>query len=213
MLNNNSIKRRKNYWTKNETELLKEAVSKYGKKWSIIQQKYPEFKENNRSQIDLKDKWRNLEGRNKFSLDSGDRETLDYIVSRRIKSKRPKRSKSKRSKSKRSKSKRSKRRSKRRSKSKRSKSKRSKSKRSKSRKINKAKYIIYSKEGCPYCRDAKELLKSKNIPFKEIKVTDSNIEKIYKKIDNKTKKYRYFPIIFKNNIFIGGFSDLDKNNL
>ena len=198
MLNNNSIKRRKNYWTKNETELLKEAVSKYGKKWSIIQQKYPEFKENNRSQIDLKDKWRNLEGRNKFSLDSGDRETLDYIVSRRIKSKRPKISKSKRPK---------------RSKSKRSKSKRSKSKRSKSRKINKAKYIIYSKEGCPYCRDAKELLKSKNIPFKEIKVTDSNIEKIYKKIDNKTKKYRYFPIIFKNNIFIGGFSDLDKNNL
>ena len=183
MLNNNSIKRRKNYWTKNETELLKEAVSKYGKKWSIIQKKYPEFKENNRSQIDLKDKWRNLEGRSKFSLDSGDRETLDYIVSRRIKSKRPKRSKSKRS------------------------------KRSKSRKINKCKYIIYSKEGCPYCRDAKELLKSKNIPFKEIKVTDSNIEKIYKKIDNKTKKYRYFPIIFKNNIFIGGFSDLDENNL
>ena len=152
MLNNNSIKRRKNYWTKNETELLKEAVSKYGKKWSIIQKKYPEFKENNRSQIDLKDKWRNLEGRSKFSLDSGDRETLDYIVSRRIKSKRPKRSKSKRPK--RSKSKRPKR-----SKSKRPK--RSKSKRSKSRKINKCKYIIYSKEGCPYCRDAKELLKSK----------------------------------------------------
>ena len=79
---------------------------------------------------------------------------------------------------------------------------------------NKKPLVIYFyKEGCPYCRDAKELLKSKNIPFKEIKVTDSNIEKIYKKIDNKTKKYRYFPIIFKNNIFIGGFSDLNKNNL
>jgi glutaredoxin len=247
-MNITSPRRQKNYWTKKETEILKEAVYKHGKKWSVIQKEYSIFKENNRSQIDLKDKWRNLEGRKKpILLDSGDHETLNYIILRRLKSKSKskkrnkksavrgknmiiskskkrsknkskskkrsnkssiKRSKSKSNKrSKKSSIKRSKSKSKKRSKKSSIKRSKNKSKKSKS----KPKYIIYSIEGCSYCKEAKELLKSKKIPFKEIKVTDSNIEKIYKNIDKKTKKYRYFPIIFKNNIFIGGFSDLDKN--
>ena len=215
-----SLRRRKNYWTKKETEILKDAVSKYGKKWSIIQQKYPVFIENGRTQVDLKDKWRNLNGRSKIRLDSGDYETLNYIISER--NYRPKRKSKKGSKRSTKSYRRSKKTSKRKSKkgSKRSKksyrrSKKTSRRKSKkgSMKVSKIKYTIYSKEGCPYCNDAKKLLKDQNIPFKEIKVTDSNIETIYKKIDNKTNKYRYFPIIFKNDIFIGGFSDLDKNNL
>ena len=178
---NKSTRRKKNYWTKKETELLKDAVSNYGKKWSIIQQKNPEFKENGRTQIDLKDKWRNLNGRSKIMLDSSDYETLNYIIANRHNYQKTSKRKSKTSKRK-----------------------------SKTPK-RKSKYIIYSKEGCPYCKDAKELLKSKNILFKEIKITDSNIQNIYKKIDSKTKNYRYFPIIFKNDIFIGGFSELKSN--
>jgi glutaredoxin 3 len=236
-----SLRRKKNYWSKNETDILKEAVSQYGKKWSKIEKMYPIFNENGRTQIDLKDKWRNLNKNNKIILlDAGDYETLNYIISRKEKRKSPNGSRRKspngsrrKSPKKKSKSPNGSRRkspkkkykspngSRRkypngsRRKSPKKKSKSPNGSRRKSPKVSKRKteYIIYSKEGCPYCISAKELLKSNRINFKEIKVTDSNIKKIYKKIDTKTNNYRYFPIIFKNNVFIGGFSDLDKNNL
>ena len=67
---------------------------------------------------------------------------------------------------------------------------------------------IYSKEGCPYCKKAKKLLSDKNISFITIDVTSSNKESIYKQIDSKTNSYRYFPIIFYKNNFIGGYTEL-----
>ena len=38
----------------------------------------------------------------------------------------------------------------------------------------------------------------------------SNRQKIYKDVDVLTKTYRYFPMIFKDSKFIGGFSELKK---
>jgi glutaredoxin 3 len=171
-------RRPKKYWTKEETTILKLAVFKYGKKWSIIEKMYPIFKKNNRTQIDIKDKWRNLTRKSRnYGNDAGDtniskvyRMKSPYII--------------------RSRSLRSARRSPRYSKT--------------------SDYTIYSKEGCPYCKNAKELLKKNRKTFKEIKVTNKNITQIYSKIDKKTKNYRYFPIIFKKNKFIGGFEDLKK---
>lgn len=199
-------KKNRKYWSDEETQILKIAVNKYGKKWSIINKMYPIFKKNGRTQVDLKDKWRNIEGRNKSrkikdagEIDGSDLEEIKRIAkSRPRKSRKPKRS--------------IKRSIKRSRKSKSRKLKRSmKSRKAKSVKISD--FTIYSKSGCPSCQNAKDLFKNKKIKFKEIKVTDKNIENIYKKIDKKTNNYRYFPIIFKKNKFIGGFAELEKMNI
>lgn len=81
--------------------------------------------------------------------------------------------------------------------------------------ILKNKYVLYTKIGCPYCVDAKELLLSRGLRFiaKDYKDLDDNektriIEKI--KIYNNGEDYKYFPKIFRNNEFIGGFDKLCK---
>lgn len=72
-------------------------------------------------------------------------------------------------------------------------------------------FILYTKKSCPYCYRAKELLEKKGEPFREIEVTETNRKNIYKKIDKKTKKYRFFPIIFNpEGTFIGGYSELKR---
>lgn len=69
-------------------------------------------------------------------------------------------------------------------------------------------WYIITKEGCPYCKDAKNLLDNKGQKYKSINMTSSNREKIYKDIDLLTKNYRYVPMVFKDGKFIGGFSEL-----
>jgi glutaredoxin len=56
-----SPRRERKMWSRQETELLKNCVNTYGKKWAYIYKNYPIFKNNGRTQIDLKDKYRNLE--------------------------------------------------------------------------------------------------------------------------------------------------------
>jgi glutaredoxin len=72
------------------------------------------------------------------------------------------------------------------------------------------KWVIYKKEGCGYCKKAMELFKEHKIKPIVHDMTDQNKEEIYKKIDHKTNSYRYFPIIFRNGVFVGGFTDLEK---
>ena len=69
-------------------------------------------------------------------------------------------------------------------------------------------YTLYTKKGCNYCKKAIEHLEKKKQKYKVIEVTDNNRTKIYEKIDSKTDGYRYFPIIFKDNKFIGGYTEL-----
>jgi glutaredoxin len=71
-------------------------------------------------------------------------------------------------------------------------------------------YILFTKSGCPYCQKAKELLEAKGQKLKITEVNDSNKEKIYAKIDKKTDSYRYFPVIFNDDKFIGGYTELEK---
>lgn len=65
---------------------------------------------------------------------------------------------------------------------------------------------IYTTNGCPYCTRAKQLLKSKNIAFQEIDLTnDSELrEKISKQTGHQT-----VPMIFIGDKFIGGFDNLN----
>lgn len=132
-----SPRRDRKLWTREETNLLLNCVDLYGKKWAYIHKNYPLFKRNERTQIDLKDKYRNLEN-------------------------------------------------------------------------GRYKYTIYSLDNCSSCFKAKELLKKKNLSYKEIPVKYEDKDKILKKLEEKTNNYRYYPIIFHKKKFIGGFVDLEK---
>ena len=66
--------------------------------------------------------------------------------------------------------------------------------------------IIYTMDGCPYCIKAKQILNSKKVSFKEIKVvTDEDWEKLEKLTSQET-----VPQIFINGKHIGGCDNLIK---
>lgn len=68
-----------------------------------------------------------------------------------------------------------------------------------------AKVIIYTKEYCPYCARAKELLTSKGIAFTEIPVDDDPEQlATMMRLSNR----RTVPQIFINDQSIGGSDDL-----
>jgi glutaredoxin 3 len=74
-----------------------------------------------------------------------------------------------------------------------------------------AQVVIYTTSYCPYCTAAKALLRSKNVPFHEIDVTDdparrSEMEKLSQR--------RTVPQIFIDGKSIGGYDEarrLDAN--
>lgn len=70
-----------------------------------------------------------------------------------------------------------------------------------------AKVLMYSKDPCPYCVRAKNLLNEKGIAFEEIDLTDKDDE--IQKIKNETG-WRTVPIIMINGKLIGGYDDLRK---
>lgn len=65
---------------------------------------------------------------------------------------------------------------------------------------------VYSTNYCPYCTRAKQLLKSKNIPFQEIDLT--NDSELREKISGETG-HQTVPMIFIGDKFIGGFDNLN----
>ena len=65
--------------------------------------------------------------------------------------------------------------------------------------------VIYSKKICPYCDRAKDLLKKKNISYKEIRV---DLDENQYQIMLEKSQRRTVPQIFFKNTLIGGFDDL-----
>lgn len=65
--------------------------------------------------------------------------------------------------------------------------------------------VVYSKEVCPYCVSAKNLLKRKGAEFTEIKVTD---DKIRDEMIKKSGGRMTVPQIFIGERHIGGYDDL-----
>jgi len=68
---------------------------------------------------------------------------------------------------------------------------------------------VYSTPNCPFCVSAKALLKSKNLNFHEIDVSE-DIDNLQKMI--KLSGLRTVPQIFINNQSIGGYEELSKMN-
>ena len=68
---------------------------------------------------------------------------------------------------------------------------------------------VYSTPNCPFCISAKALLKSKNLNFKEIDVSQ-DIASLQKMV--KLSGLRTVPQIFINDKSIGGFDELSKMN-
>jgi len=67
------------------------------------------------------------------------------------------------------------------------------------------KAILWSKYHCPYCDQAKNLLKARGIPFEEKKIGDGYTkEELLVAVPNA----RTLPQIFINEQLVGGFSDL-----
>ena len=70
------------------------------------------------------------------------------------------------------------------------------------------KAIVWSKYNCPFCDQAKALLKSKNIPFEERKIGDGYTkEELLEAVPNA----RTVPQIFLDDQLIGGFTELRKH--
>jgi len=67
--------------------------------------------------------------------------------------------------------------------------------------------IIWSKYNCPYCDQAKALLKDRRIPFEERKIGDGYTkEELLEAVPNA----RTVPQIIINGASIGGFTELRK---
>lgn len=68
-----------------------------------------------------------------------------------------------------------------------------------------ANVVIYTKDNCPYCRMAKDLLNARKIAFEEIRV-DLDDKKRDEMIARSNR--RTVPQIFINGESIGGYDDL-----
>ncbi|MBX3709846.1 MAG: glutaredoxin 3 [Gammaproteobacteria bacterium] len=68
-----------------------------------------------------------------------------------------------------------------------------------------AKIIVYTKENCPYCRLAKDLLFTRNASFEEIRIDldDAKRDEMLRLSNRRT-----VPQIFINDQLIGGYDDL-----
>jgi len=78
------------------------------------------------------------------------------------------------------------------------------------KKINKPDWEIYSIEGCNSCKKAVELLDSVGLKYTQIKVRDEDKKDFFKEKDSITGGYKYFPVIFNMDVFIGGYTELKK---
>ncbi len=163
-----SRRRQRKLWTDKEVELLRQSVAKYGAgKWATIIKNEPSFSENGRTQVDLKDKWRNLTIK-KSPMRSSHKGKSPVRRACRGRTPSPMRS---------------------------------------------AEFTFYTIQGCGYCSDVKDMVTKAGRAFCEVKVTTKNQEEVYKVTDPLTKRYRYFPMIFRYGKFIGGYAELKKLSL
>lgn len=68
------------------------------------------------------------------------------------------------------------------------------------------KIVIYTTKTCPFCRAAKDLLRSKNLPFEEVDVSEGDT---FESLITKTG-WKTVPQIFIDGKLIGGFEELRR---
>lgn len=74
------------------------------------------------------------------------------------------------------------------------------------------KIIVYSKNGCPNCDYAKDLLTELNLPFEEVHLdtNDSSYQEQRDALVARTQ-FKTFPQIFVGDVFVGGAMELQKS--
>ena len=71
------------------------------------------------------------------------------------------------------------------------------------------KAIVWSKDACPYCVQAKNLLQSKGIEFEERNITQGTWTK--EQLLESVPNARALPQIFVDDQLVGGFNELKKH--
>jgi glutaredoxin 3 len=71
------------------------------------------------------------------------------------------------------------------------------------------KAIVWSKDACPYCVQAKNLLQLKGIEFEERNITQGTWTK--EQLLESVPNARTLPQIFVDDVFVGGFNELKKH--
>jgi glutaredoxin 3 len=71
------------------------------------------------------------------------------------------------------------------------------------------KAIVWSKNECPYCVQAKNLLQLKGIEFEERNITQGTWTK--EQLLESVPNARTLPQIFVDDVFVGGFNELKKH--
>jgi glutaredoxin 3 len=75
--------------------------------------------------------------------------------------------------------------------------------------ISPGKVFIFSKSYCPYCDDAKEMLKDLEVDFGSIEM-DNEKDNDFINILHNNSGFKTYPKIYIGNKCIGGFSDMNK---
>ena len=71
------------------------------------------------------------------------------------------------------------------------------------------KAVVWSKDSCPFCVQAKALLKQKNIEFEERNISQGDWTK--EQLLEAVPTAKTLPQIFLDDNYIGGFTDLRKH--
>ena len=71
------------------------------------------------------------------------------------------------------------------------------------------KAVVWSKDSCPFCVQAKALLKQKNIEFEERNINQGDWTK--EQLLEAVPTARTLPQIFLDDNYIGGFTELRKH--
>lgn len=68
---------------------------------------------------------------------------------------------------------------------------------------------IIGKPNCPYCIDTKTLMKIKKLDYKYTEFQDLDPTEQTQVLEVKAPNARTFPIIFIDNVYVGGFTDIN----
>lgn len=74
-------------------------------------------------------------------------------------------------------------------------------------------YTIYSRDNCGYCVRAKTLLKNKGIEYEELDVADHREALLERVAAGGHPQPRTVPQIFKDEEYIGGYTELAQSFL
>jgi glutaredoxin len=74
----------------------------------------------------------------------------------------------------------------------------------------KCSFLLYTKKGCGYSQNAVELLQKHQIEFEQIFVDPIEKNELFTKLRPLIGQYNTFPLIFVNDSFLGGFTELEQ---